>query len=54
MEGEHGRARVFQQMGDYEDVVEEAIDTCPVNCIHYVPWDDLKQLEIRRRGQVIK
>ena len=53
MEGAHGRARVFQQQGDADDVVEEAILTCPVDCIHYVPWEELVSLEGQRRGQVI-
>jgi len=53
MEGEHGRARVFQQWGDDDETVQVAIDTCPVNCIHYVPYDELKSLEIERRGQNI-
>lgn len=53
MEHEHGRARVFDQTGDDEAKVEEAIDTCPVNCIYYVNWDDLVTLELERRGQYI-
>ena len=36
MEDDHGRARVFDQAGDSEELVQEAIDACPVNCIHYV------------------
>ena len=36
MEDDHGRARVFNQAGDSEELVQEAIDSCPVNCIHYV------------------
>lgn len=53
MEEEHGRARVFDQIGDIESVVEEAIDTCPVNCIYYVDWEDLVKLEVMRKDQVI-
>ena len=45
--------RVSSLQGDDEEIIEEAIDTCPVNCIHYVPWDELKALEQGRRGQVI-
>ena len=33
MEEEHGRARVFQQQGDANSVVSEALDTCPVDCV---------------------
>lgn len=30
-----------------------AIETCPVDCIHYVPYDELVKLEEERRGQNI-
>lgn len=53
MEPELGRARVFDQTGDVEEVVEEAIDTCPVNCIYYVSWEDLVKLERMRRNRTI-
>mmetsp|Transcript_5479 Transcript_5479/g.8601 ORF Transcript_5479/g.8601 Transcript_5479/m.8601 type:complete len:412 (+) Transcript_5479:132-1367(+) len=53
MEGEHGRARVFQQWGDDEETIETAIQTCPVDCIHYISYDELKRLEVERRGQNI-
>lgn len=32
----YGRARVHQQWGDDADAVQEAIETCPVDCIYYV------------------
>ena len=48
MEPEYGRARVFNQDGDDVDIVMEAISTCPVDCIHYVPWEDLVSLETVR------
>ena len=53
MEDAHGRARVFRQQGDADETIAEAIATCPVNCIHYVPFAELAKLETRRRGQVI-
>ena len=49
----HGRARVVRQDGDQEDLIQEAIDTCPVNCIHWVDYTELQQLEAERRHQVI-
>jgi ferredoxin len=49
----YGRSRVFRQDGDAEDVVQEAIDTCPVDCIHWVDYERLKMLELERRDQVI-
>lgn len=49
----YGRSRVFRQDGDPEDLVQEAIDTCPVNCIHWVSYPELKRLEAERQEQVI-
>jgi len=46
-----GRARVFNQGGDTDDLIEEAIDSCPVNCIHYVSHEDLITLEKERIGR---
>jgi ferredoxin len=43
-----GAARVFNQGGDTEEVIEEAIDACPVNCINYVSFEDLVTLENER------
>ena len=50
MEDDYGRARSFNQEGDDDDTVAEAIATCPVDCIHYVPWDELVKLEREREG----
>lgn len=33
--------------------IQIAIETCPVDCIHYVPYDELERLEIERRDQNI-
>jgi len=53
MDSEHGRARVFQQWGDDTETIAVAIETCPVDCIHYVPYDELVRLEVERRDQQI-
>lgn len=53
MHSEHGRARVFNQWGDSDETIQIAIETCPVDCIHYVPYDELVKLEIERRNQNI-
>lgn len=53
MHQDHGRARVFQQWGDDEETIQIAIETCPVDCIHYVPYEELVKLEKERRGQNI-
>ena len=40
-----GRARVIRQNGDNLEVVQEAIDTCPVDCMHWVNFEDLDRLD---------
>ncbi len=49
MEPEQGRARAFRQDGDSDELIQEAIDTCPVDCIEWVLFEDLNKL-----GEVIK
>ena len=44
---------MFDQHGDSEDLIAEAIDSCPVNCIHYTSHEDLVILETERLGQRI-
>jgi len=41
----HGRARVFGQWLSTEDEIQEAIDMCPVDCIHWVPKEQLAPME---------
>lgn len=53
MHEEHGRARVFDQWGDDDETIQVAIETCPVDCIHYVPYEELVKLEVERRDQNI-
>ncbi|MBF2098767.1 MAG: ferredoxin [Gloeomargaritaceae cyanobacterium C42_A2020_066] len=53
IEPDYGRSRVINQNGDEESLVQEAIDTCPVDCIHWVPYDHLHQLELERQGRVM-
>lgn len=53
IEENHGRSRVIRQDGDPEEIVQEAIDTCPVDCIHWVDYPELKHLEAERKFQVI-
>ena len=38
---ETGRCRAIRQDGDSVDRIQEAIDTCPVDCIHWVDFKDL-------------
>ena len=53
IEPDYGRSRVIRQDGDPEDIIQEAIDTCPVDCIHWVDYTELKQLEADRKYQVM-
>mmetsp|Transcript_29904 Transcript_29904/g.44214 ORF Transcript_29904/g.44214 Transcript_29904/m.44214 type:complete len:361 (+) Transcript_29904:213-1295(+) len=53
MNDEHGRARVYEQWGDDDETIQIAIETCPVDCIHYVPFEELVKLEVERRDQNI-
>lgn len=53
IEPDYGRSRVIRQDGDPEDLIQEAIDTCPVDCIHWVDYTKLKHLEEERIDQVI-
>ncbi|OSO94077.1 ferredoxin [Cylindrospermopsis raciborskii CENA303] len=53
IEPDYGRSRVVRQDGDIEEVIQEAIDTCPVDCIHWVDYTELKNLEADRQYQVI-
>jgi ferredoxin len=53
IEPDYGRSRVVRQDGDAEEIIQEAIDTCPVDCIHWVDYTALKNLEEERKYQVI-
>ena len=37
---ETGRCRAVRQDGDSIDRIQEAIDTCPVDCIHWLEFKD--------------
>lgn len=54
IEPDHGRSRVFCQDGNSEEIIQEAIDTCPVDCIHWVDYTKLKGLEKQRQHQVVR
>jgi ferredoxin len=54
IEPDYGRSRVIAQDGDSEDLLQEAIDTCPVDCIHWVNYVELTELEAERKYQVLK
>lgn len=54
IEASYGRSRVFNQDGDTKAILQEAMDTCPVDCIHWVDYTELRQLEEERKDQEIK
>lgn len=41
----YGRSRVFAQWLNDEDTIDTAIQSCPVDCIHWVDKRDLPELE---------
>ena len=54
MEPVAGRARVFRQDGDKTDLIQEAIDTCPVNCIDWVKFEELDDLRLKLNSKTIR
>lgn len=49
-----GRSRAIRQDGDTTERIQEAIDTCPVDCIHWVPYEDLTALQEQLAQQDIQ
>lgn len=54
MEPVNGRARAFRQDGDSSDLIQEAIDTCPVNCIDWVKFEDVEDLRLKLEAKTIR
>jgi len=52
LEDDYGRARVFQQGGDNQELIDEAVECCPVECIHQVSHTELVRLEEHREEQL--
>ena len=46
-----GRSRAIRQDGNSSERIQEAIETCPVDCIHWVAFDDLKGLQAQLDSQ---
>jgi ferredoxin len=44
VEDSWGRSRAIRQDGDTTERIQEAIDTCPVDCIHWVAYEELPAL----------
>ena len=45
-----GRSRAIRQDGDSTACIQEAIETCPVDCIHWVGFEELDALRERLEG----
>ena len=54
MENINGRARAIRQDGDSAELIQEAIDTCPVNCIEWVRFEELEELSLRLKSKSIR
>ncbi len=54
IEAEYGRSRVYNQNGDPEELIQEAIDTCPVDCIHWLDFEEIKRREEERKSLEIR
>ena len=46
-----GSAHVEVQFGDVEQQIQVAVESCPVNCIHWVGSEELPVLEFMARPQ---
>ena len=44
IEPDFGRSRAIRQDGDSTQRIQQAIDTCPVDCIHWVSHEQLEEL----------
>ena len=53
VESDWGRSRAIRQDGDSTERIQEAIDTCPVDCIHWVDYEELPALEAQLQEQEI-
>jgi ferredoxin len=53
LEPDYGRSRVVAQQGDDQELIQEAINCCPVDCIHWVEFAKIPQLEAEREYQVV-
>ena len=51
VEQDWGRSRAIRQDGDSTERIQEAIDTCPVDCIHWVAYEQLPALEAQLQQQ---
>jgi ferredoxin len=54
VEPDWGRSRAIRQDGDSSERIQEAIDTCPVDCIHWVAYEQLPVLKEQLAQQEIQ
>lgn len=50
IDADAGRARVYAQWGNGEDYLQYALESCPVDCIHWVGREELQALEHSTRN----
>jgi len=51
---EAGRARAFAQWGNDEEYIDYAMDSCPVECIHWVSREELAAIEYVTRLELFE
>eukprot|EP00435_Cladocopium_sp_Y103_P001648 s2810_g1.t1 len=51
IDADAGRARVFAQWGNSEELLDYAVQACPVDCIYWVSRDELQVLEYVTRDR---
>ncbi|CAK9096272.1 Chaperone protein dnaJ C76 [Durusdinium trenchii] len=52
IDADAGRARVFAQWGNSEELLDYAVQACPVDCIYWVSRDELQVLEYVTRDRL--
>jgi len=52
IDADAGRARVFAQWGNSEELLDYAVQACPVDCIYWVSRDELQVLEYVTRDRM--
>lgn len=54
IDADAGRARVFAQWGNSEELLDYAVQACPVDCIYWVSRDELQVLEYVTRDRMFE
>ncbi|CAE7240578.1 DJC76 [Symbiodinium natans] len=54
IDADAGRARVFAQWGNGEELLDYAVQSCPVDCIYWVSREELQALEYVTRDRMFE